>query len=91
MEINTENLDSNREQWASIDGYRNYEVSWFGRVRNIDTNRILKGIADTYGYCKVNLSKNQCFFLDRLFNSLPSNQKKFIFGVFIGKKRLKKS
>ena len=29
-------------------------------------------------------------FLDRLFNSLPSNQKKFIFGVFIDKKRLKK-
>ena len=42
MNINTENLDKNCEHWASIDGYVNYEVSWFGRVRNATTGRILK-------------------------------------------------
>ena len=57
MEVNTANLESNREQWASIDGYRNYEVSWWGRVRNIDTNRILKGCM-TIGYLRVVLCKN---------------------------------
>ncbi len=37
MEVNTSNLESNREQWASVDGYRNYEISWWGRLRNIST------------------------------------------------------
>ena len=58
MNINTENLESNREQWASIDGYRNYEISWWGRVRNIDTGRILKPQAGGHGYHHVNLSRN---------------------------------
>ena len=58
MNVNISNLDKNREHWASIDGYSNYEVSWFGRVWNMDTGRILKGIADADGYLKVNLSKN---------------------------------
>jgi hypothetical protein len=58
MEIATENLASNSEHWASIDGYRNYEVSWWGRVRNIDTGRILKPGAGGGGYLFVRLSKN---------------------------------
>ena len=58
MEVNTSNLESNREQWASIDGYRNYEISWWGRVRNIDTGRILKPQAGGHGYHHVNLSRN---------------------------------
>ena len=57
MEIATENLASNSEHWASIDGYRNYEVSWWGRVRNIDTGRILKPGPCGVGYLSVKLSK----------------------------------
>jgi hypothetical protein len=58
MEIATQNLESNREQWASIDGYLNYEVSWFGRVRNGNTGRILKPQTSTPGYLMVRLYKN---------------------------------
>ena len=57
MNINTGNLESNRAQWASIDGYRNYEVSWWGRVRNIKTARILKAGA-ARGYLFVGLCRN---------------------------------
>ncbi len=58
MEVNTTELPKNSEHWASIDGYRNYEVSWWGRVRNIDTGRILKPGAGGGGYLFVRLSKN---------------------------------
>ncbi len=57
MEIATENLASNSEHWASIDGYRNYQVSWWGRVRNTKTGRILKPQTNTPGYLMVRLSK----------------------------------
>ena len=57
MEIATENLASNSEHWASIDGYTNYQVSWWGRVRNAKTGRILKPQAGGHGYNHVNLSK----------------------------------
>ena len=56
MEVNTNELPKNSEHWASIDGYLNYEVSWFGRVRNATTGRILKG-GLTKGYRMVCLSK----------------------------------
>ena len=36
------NIASNIEHWALIDGYDNYEISSFGRVRNNKTSRILK-------------------------------------------------
>ena len=58
MEIATENLASNSEHWASIDGYTNYQVSWWGRVRNAKTGRILKPQAGGHGYNHVNLSRN---------------------------------
>ena len=58
MEIATENLTSNSEHWASIDGYLNYQVSWWGRVVNTKTGRILKPGASTHGYRYVILSKN---------------------------------
>ncbi len=58
MNINIANLDSNIENWASIDGYLNYQVSWWGRVVNTTTGRILKGGLDGGGYLKVNLSKD---------------------------------
>ena len=57
MEIATENLASNSEHWASIDGYKNYQISWWGRVRNATTARILKGKVNPNGYTSVNLSK----------------------------------
>ena len=56
MEVNTNELPRNSEQWAAIDGYLNYEVSWFGRVRNATTGRILKG-GLSKGYRTVCLSK----------------------------------
>ena len=61
MNINIENLDKNCEQWASIDGYVNYEVSWWGRVRNATTGRILKNTLTSNGYHVVGLAKNKKF------------------------------
>ena len=58
MEINTNELPKNSEQWASIDGYRNYQVSWWGRVRNTKTGRIMKPQTSGPGYLMVRLSKN---------------------------------
>jgi hypothetical protein len=52
------NIASNIEHWALIDGYDNYEISSFGRVRNNQTSRILKG-SICKGYIGVNLSKKQ--------------------------------
>ncbi len=57
MNVNFTNLDSNFEQWASIDGYLNYQVSWWGRVSNTKTGRILKP-GTSSGYLCVNLSKD---------------------------------
>ena len=58
MNVNITNLDSNFEKWASIDGYLNYQVSWWGRVVNTRTGRILKPGTCTGGYLIVNLSKD---------------------------------
>ena len=55
--MNNGEFPTNREIWKSIDGYRNYEVSWFGRVRNAKTGRILKPIHGNHGYLVVNLYK----------------------------------
>jgi hypothetical protein len=57
MEIDTTNLETNREQWASIDGYVNYEVSWFGRVVNTTTGRILKAGRSSNSYLTVVLCR----------------------------------
>ena len=58
MEVNKTELPKNSEQWAAIDGYKNYQVSWWGRVRNAKTGRILKPQPSKNGYLKVHLSKN---------------------------------
>ena len=58
MEVNTNELPKNSEHWASVDGYRNYQVSWWGRVRNTKTGRILKPQTSGPGYLFVRLSKN---------------------------------
>ena len=52
--------DDNIERFKKIDGYPNYSVSTFGRIRN-DTrlkNNILKPINNGKGYHLVNLYKN---------------------------------
>ena len=58
MNVNISNLDTALEHWASIDGYLNYQVSWFGRVLNTKTGRILKPGTSGPGYLFVVLSKN---------------------------------
>ena len=55
--MNTDNLPKNSEEWASIDGHKNYQVSWWGRVRNTKTGRILKASKASHGYLTVGLSK----------------------------------
>lgn len=44
------------EIWKPIDGYKNYQVSSFGNVRNTNTGRILKS-SKRGGYCSVGMSK----------------------------------
>jgi hypothetical protein len=55
------NIATNIENWMLIDGYDNYEVSSFGRVRNNITRRILKqgNIGRYYqvGLCKNNIRR----------------------------------
>ena len=58
MNVNISNLDTNFEKWASIDGYLNYQVSWWGRVLNTKTGRILKTGTCAGGYLIVCLSKD---------------------------------
>ena len=43
------------EQWKVITEASNYEVSNFGRVRNISTKHILKGRLSKSGYLQVSL------------------------------------
>jgi hypothetical protein len=46
------------EIWRNIDGYDNYAVSNHGRIKNINTGRILKLGKDVNGYLYIDLSKN---------------------------------
>ena len=57
MNVNISNLDTNFERWASIDGYLNYQVSWFGRVVNTKTGIILKARRSSGGYLTVVLCR----------------------------------
>ena len=49
---------SNRENWRSINGYLNYEVSDVGRIRNVNTGKILKATINTRGYFYISLCDN---------------------------------
>ncbi len=68
MEVNTNELPKHSEQWASIDGYKNYQVSWWGRVRNSKTGRILKPQAGGHGYKHFNLSRDGKSKIHRIHN-----------------------
>ena len=62
-------MANNIEQWMLIDGYNNYEVSSFGRVRNNVTNRILKQNMRPDQYHQIGLhlkSKKQNHLVHRL-------------------------
>ena len=52
-----ENFPANQEIWMSIDGYLNYEVSSFGRVRNATTGKMRAIQTKPNGYQNVGLSK----------------------------------
>lgn len=58
------------EKWASIKNWEGlYEISSYGRVKNIKTNNILKGDANSCGYRRVILydkNRKQRFFIHRL-------------------------
>ncbi len=51
------NFAVNIEQWALIDGYDNYEISSFGRVRNNKTSRIMQLYNTNDGYVYAVLCK----------------------------------
>ena len=46
------------EQWKTIEGYENYEVSTLGNVRNLKTGRILSPGDNRRGYYFINLRKD---------------------------------
>ena len=46
------------ENWRSITGYSNYEVSDFGNVRRTDKNKLLKPRISINGYPRVSLCKD---------------------------------
>ena len=48
----------NVEVFRSIDGYNNYAISSFGRVKNTKTGKILKGSDNGRGYLKCNLCED---------------------------------
>jgi len=47
----------NNEEWRTIDGYENYQVSNTGQVKNIKTGRILVSFAQKTGYHSVILCR----------------------------------
>jgi hypothetical protein len=62
-------MAQNIEQWMLINGYNNYEVSSFGRVRNNVTNRILKHHVAVGQYYQIGLylkSKKKHYKVHRL-------------------------
>ena len=76
-------MESNRmtEEWRTIKGFDNYEVSNKGNVRNIKTNRLLKIAYQPSGYAIVSLRSNgktRTSAVNRLvmnaFNPIEDNQ-----------------
>lgn len=58
LHINERNFDLSNtiELWKPVSGLDNYEVSNYGRVRNVNTGRILKGSQNNHGYWRYDLS-----------------------------------
>ena len=47
------------ERWRPIEDFKNYEVSSYGRVRNVKTGRILKQNLNEHGYYQIMLYHNR--------------------------------
>ena len=54
------------EQWKIIEEFPNYEISSYGRIRNISTQKYLSGGKDKDGYFQVTLIKNKKQFCRRV-------------------------
>lgn len=70
------------EFWREIDGFSNYRISSFGKIKNVKTNKILSLQKASNNYVKVHLWKDNCdnyMFLHRLlaetFIPNPNNYK----------------
>ena len=48
-----------KEIWAPLPAYDNYEISTHGRILNIKTEKVFSGRNNAYGYKTVGLSVNQ--------------------------------
>ena len=46
------------EEWRSISGFANYQVSNIGRVRNVKSERIMKPRIENSGYHRIGLCKD---------------------------------
>ena len=51
--------NNTQEIWMTVDEYDNYQVSCFGRIRNINTLKVMKQGLNTTGYYKIDLYKNK--------------------------------
>ncbi len=47
--------DDDVEKWKNIDGFNNYMVSSFGRIKKKVSEKILKSFYDSEGYCRFEL------------------------------------
>lgn len=54
------------EVWTDICGFPSYEVSTYGRVRNKNTDCILRPHSDRYGYLRVSLGNVDNVYIHRL-------------------------
>lgn len=54
------------EIWKTIEGFEDYEVSNFGRVKSLKKQKIIKSSITPDGYCYLNLVKNKKQFTFRV-------------------------
>lgn len=69
------------EKWKAIDDFPRYEVSTEGRVRNVDTGRVLKAEMTIWGYNRVTLYAEPCKAVHKVVHRLVAE-------AFIGKSGL---
>lgn len=63
------NLMIDKEVWKEIPNYNEYQVSNYGRIKNKNTEKILKSYKRKDGYLKIELNKeknNKTFYIHRL-------------------------
>jgi hypothetical protein len=66
-------MENYNEIWRQVDGYENYYVSNHGRVKNINTEKMMKCSVNVNGYCNVRLSKNNISTLYRVHRLVAEN------------------